>query len=296
MTSFRSGFAGILGQTNVGKSTFLNAVMGKKLLITSPKPQTTRNRIRCIYTTNSGQIVFVDSPGLHNPKNKLSQLIVREAFRTLRGLDLLLYVVEPWGKVTQYDNKILHELPPDLPVFLLVNKIDRAKANALEETLLAYERTDLFDELIPCSALTHKNINEVTRTIWPYLPERKPFFSTDAQTDRSEEFLVAEIIREHVFRLTYQEIPYCSAVRVKEMEQERDNLLSIIADIIVARESQKGILIGKKGEKIKTIGTKSRADIENMFGVRVFLKLRVKVVKDWSNDKSQIRELTGEYL
>jgi|LZCG01.1.fsa_nt_gb GTP-binding protein Era len=309
MGSFRSGFVGVLGQTNVGKSTFLNAVMGEDLLITSPKPQTTRNRIRCIYTRDEAQIVFIDTPGLHRPRNRLSRHILREAFRALRGLDLLLYMVEPWGRVSDYDRALLPQLAPwntgpsphptggeerGCPTFLLVNKIDLARGNDLAETLLAYEATGKFAELIPISARQRRNLDEVLRTIVPYLPERGPIFPPDVKLDHSEEFLVSEIIREGIFHSTYQEVPYTTAVWVKWMHEREDGLLEIRAEIVVDSESHKGIIIGKRGTMIKQIGTKARTRIESLLGARVFLELTVKVRKGWTKDDREIERLSGE--
>lgn len=294
MGSFRAGFVGVLGQTNVGKSTFLNAVMGEKLLITSPKPQTTRNRIRCIYTTDQAQIVFVDTPGLHRPHNKLSRHILREAFRALRGVDLLLYMVEPWGKVSDYDRVLLERLAnQDRPILLLVNKADLARGNDLEETLLAYEATGRFAELIPISATQEINLDEALRTIVSYLPEGRPYFPASVKIDRPEEFLISELIREKILQSTFQEIPYSTAVRVKWMHDREDGLLEIKAEIVVDRESQKGIIIGKGGSLIKQIGTQARADIESLLGTRIFLELRVKVQKGWTKDAGQIEQLAG---
>ncbi len=295
MGSFKAGFVGVLGQTNVGKSTFLNAVMGEKLLITSDKPQTTRNRIRCIYTTEEAQIVFVDTPGLHEPENLLSRRILREAFRALREVDVIAYMVEPWGRVTDYDKQLFDRLPEPLPpMILLVNKVDLAKGNALEETLLAYDATDKFVELIPICATQGLGIADAVNTIISYLPERPPLFPPDVKTDRSEEFLIAELIREKVFQLTYQEIPYSTAVRVKWMHEREDGILEIKAEIVVDRDSQKGIIIGKRGNLIKKIGTQARMEIEHLLGKHVFLELRVAVRKGWTRDAAEIERLTGK--
>ncbi len=291
-TPHKSGYVGVLGQTNVGKSTFLNAVMGQKLLITSPKPQTTRNRVRCVLTTEGAQIVFVDTPGLHRPQNKLGRYIVRQAFRAVRGLDLLVYVVEPWRRVSDYDSTLLRRLSrQDLPILLLVNKIDLARGNDLEETLIAYEATGQFSELIPISALKAINLDEALRTIVSYLPERKAHFPAEVKIDQPEEFLISELIREKIIHLAYQEIPYATATRVKWLREREDGMLEIKADILVERESQKGIIIGKGGRMIKRIGTLARAEIESLLGTRVFLELVVKVQKGWSKDLDQIKQL-----
>ena len=289
----RTGFVAVLGQTNVGKSTFLNAAIGQKLSITSSKPQTTRNRIRCVLTTDKAQIVFVDTPGLHQPSNQLSRRILREARRGLRGMDLLLYVVEPWGAVSDLDQMVFSEWKDiDIPVLLLVNKRDLAKGNALEETLLAYERTGLFAELIPMSATRPQGIDDVVETITRYLRPGMPLFPADQKSDQSETFLIAELIREKVFRLTHREIPYSTAVQLKWLTEREDGIVEIKAEIIVERESQKGILIGKGGKMIKRIGSMARTDIESLLGSRVFLETIVKVQAHWTSDSDQIEQLT----
>ncbi len=294
MGSFKSGVVGVLGQTNVGKSTFLNAVMGEKVVIASDKPQTTRNRIRCVYTTDAAQIVFVDTPGLHDPQNLLSRHILREAFRALREVDVIAYMVEPWGRVSDYDKKLFDRFPnPIPPMILLVNKVDLAKGNALEETLLAYDATGKFVELIPICSTQGLGIADAVNTIISYLPERPPLFPPEMKTDRSEEFLIAELIREKVFQLTYQEIPYSTAVRVKWMNEREDGILEIKAEIVVDRDSQKGIIIGKEGSLIKRIGTQARMDIERLLGKHVFLELRVTVRKGWTRDAAEIERLAG---
>ena len=289
----RTGFVAVLGQTNVGKSTFLNAAMGQKLLITSNKPQTTRNRIRCVLTTDEAQIVFVDTPGLHKPGDQLSRHILREARRGLRGMDLLIYVVEPWGEVTDLDNRIFAEWHDvEVPILLLVNKIDQAKGNALEETLIAYEKTGLFSELIPISATQSQGIGDVIETISKYLSPGLTLFPAEQKSDQTEDFLIAELIREKVFRLTHQEIPYSTAVQLKWLSERDDGIIEIKAEIIVERESQKGILIGKGGKMIKKIGSLARTDIESLLGSRIFLETIVKVRANWTNDSDQIKQLT----
>ena len=288
-----TGFVAVLGQTNVGKSTFLNAAMGQKLLITSNKPQTTRNRIRCVLTTDEAQIVFVDTPGLHKPGDQLSRHILREARRGLRGMDLLIYVVEPWGRILDFDRKIFAEWQDvTVPILLLVNKIDQAKGNALEETLIAYEKTGLFAELIPISATQSQGINDVIETILKYLSPGLTLFPAEQKSDQTEDFLIAELIREKVFRLTHREIPYSTAVRLKWLSERDDGIVEIKAEIIVERESQKGILIGKGGKMIKKIGSLARTDIESLLGSRVFLETIVKVRDNWTNDSDQIERLT----
>lgn len=284
----------VLGQTNVGKSTFLNAVLGRKVVITSDKPQTTRNRIRCILNTEHAQIVFVDTPGLHRVRNRLGRYIVREAYRALRGIDAMLYVVEPWGRVVDDDRRVFErwgDLP--VPILLLVNKIDLARGNLLEETLIAYERTGLFAELIPISATEGIGLDDAVRTLIGYLPERPPLFPEGAECTEDETFLIGELIREKIVRLTYQEIPYSIAVRVKWFHEREDGLVEIRAEIVVDRASQKGMIIGKGGSLIKRIGTLARSDIEAMLGSRVFLDLIVHVDPHWTKNEERIRQLTN---
>ncbi len=289
-----TGIVAVVGQTNVGKSTFLNAVLGRKLLITSAKPQTTRNQIRCILNTEAAQIVFVDTPGLHRPKNRLGRHIVREAHRALRGIDAMLYMVEPWGKVIAADREAFErwEQPP-FPVLLLVNKTDLARANQLEETLLAYADTGWFAELIPISAMQREGLDDVVKTLTSYLPERPPLFPEDLASERDESFLISELIREKVTRLTYQEIPHSVAVRVKWLHEREDGLVEIKAEIVVDRPSQKGIVVGKGASLIKRIGTLARSDIEALLGHRVYLDLIVQVEPHWTKDERRIQQLTN---
>ena len=291
----RFGIVAVVGQTNVGKSTFLNAILGRKLVITSEKPQTTRNRIRCILNTERAQIVFVDTPGLHRPRNRLGRHILREAHRALRGIDAMLYVIEPWGAVAEADRRAFERWgEAEFPILLLVNKIDLARGNRLEETLLAYEATKRFAELIPISATRGTGLDDVVETLTDYLPEGSRLFPEDADTEQEESFLISELIREKVIRHTYQEIPHSIAVRVKWLRERQDGLVEIRAEILVDRPSQKGILVGKGGGLIKRIGTLARADIEAMLGARVFLDLIVKVEPHWTKDEKRIEQLTRQ--
>ena len=289
------GIVAVVGQTNVGKSTFLNAVLGRKLLITSEKPQTTRNRIRCVLNTERAQIVFIDTPGLHRPRNRLGRHILREAHRAVRGIDAMLYVVEPWGKVIAADQQAFERWgDPEFPILLLVNKIDMARGNQLEETLLAYEATRLFAELIPISATNGLGLDDVVETLTGYLPDGDPLFPEDVESEQGETFLITELIREKVVRFTYQEIPHSIAVRMKWLHERDDGLVEIKAEIIVDRASQKGIIVGKAGGLIKKVGTLARADIEAMLGRRVFLDLIVKVDAHWTKDEGRIQRLTNQ--
>lgn len=293
---FKCGTVAVLGRTNVGKSAFINAALGRKVVIVSDQPQTTRNRIRCIYTREDAQVVFVDTPGLHQPVNKLSAHLLREAQRALSRVDEVAYMVEPTGSVHDYDRTVLpriQKLP--CPKVLLVNKMDLAKGNELPETLLAYDNLGIFSDLVPISATRHTNIDRALEVIISHLPEGSPLFPPEMLTDRPLEFLVAELIREKIFNLTYQEIPYSSAVVVEEIREREDKpLVEIYAKIFVAKDSQKGIVIGSGGQKLKEIGKQARMELEAMLGKKVFLSLEVKVRERWTEDEAEIARLTGD--
>ncbi len=291
---FRCGFVGVLGQTNVGKSTFLNALMGERLLITSAKPQATRNSIRCVLTSEGFQIVFVDTPGLHRPRNRLGRHLMREAARSVRDLDVIAYMIEPWRTVQDADRSALVRLSKTgRPILVLVNKIDKARGGDLEETLLAYAELDAVAELVPISAVTGYGLEEVVATLVKHLPESPPLYPADTRCDRSEDFLIEEILREKVMELTYQEIPYSLAARVKWIRERGDGVVEIQAEIVVDQESQKGILIGRGGSRVRTIGTRARRDIERLLGRHVFLEILVAVRQGWTKSDAEIRELTG---
>ncbi len=293
--SYRSGIAAVLGKTNVGKSTFINAAVGRKMLIVSDRPQTTRNRIRCVYTSEAGQVVFVDTPGLHRPVNQLSARIVKEAYRALAGVDVLVYMVEPWGEVDPYDAEVMGRLR-QLPCakLLLVNKVDAARSNAVPETLLAYDALGIFEELVPVSCARGRNVQEALALILERLPEGEPLFPDGAFTDRPLEFLAAEFVREKIYQLTYQEIPYSVAVMVERIDEREDKpLVEIHAVVYVARDSQKGIVIGSGGHKLKEIGRRARLDLEAMLGRQVYLRLDVKVRPEWTQNSADLARLTG---
>ncbi len=294
--AYRAGTVAVVGRTNVGKSTFINAVLGRKVVIVSDKPQTTRNRIRCILTTPEAQAVFVDTPGLHQPLNKLSAHLVRQAMKALSGVDELVYMVEPTGGVDPYDETVLPKVKAlPCPKVLLVNKSDQAKGNALPETLLAYEGLGIFSDLVPVSSLRGTNLERALSVILGHLPEGEPLFPPDMPTDRPLEFVVAELIREKIYHTTYQEIPYSTAVTVEQITEREDKpLLEIYATIYVAKDSQKGIVIGAGGQKLKEIGRLARLELEAMLGKKVFLSLQVRVKPKWTEDEAEIARLTGE--
>ncbi|HDI11785.1 MAG TPA: GTPase Era [Candidatus Acetothermia bacterium] len=289
---FKAGIVAVVGRTNVGKSTFINSLIGRKVVIVSDRPQTTRNRIRCILNTPEAQIVFVDTPGLHRPVNKLSEALVKEAMRALAGIDELVYMTEPTGGIDPFDEQVMpriKELP--CPKILLVNKIDLAKGNQLPETLLAYDSLGIFQELVPISCTRGKNLDRALEVIIRYLPEGEPLFPEEMPTDKPLEFIVAELIREKIYHFTYQEIPYSTAVVVEEIREREDKpLIEIYATIYVAKDSQKGIIIGRGGQRLKEIGRAARLDIEALLGKKVYLALQVRVKKNWTEDEALISQ------
>lgn len=293
--SFKSGFVGVLGQTNVGKSTFINAILGKKVLIVSEKRQSTRNRIRCIYNDPEAQIVFVDTPGLHKPVDKLSRLLLKQAFGALEGLDLVLYMIEPWEEIQEYDALMFEHLKKlSMPKFLLINKIDKAKGDQVPKTIETYAQTNLFAEIIPISCLQGINLGKTIQLVKQYLPEGPKYFPDEVTVDRPEEFVLAEIIREKVYNLTRQEIPYSAYVEVTQIQEREDKpLVEVYATIYVAKPSQKGILIGQGGKRIKEIGRLARLDMEQLLGTQVYLDLQVKVRERWNESEAQIARVLG---
>jgi len=292
---FRSGFVSIVGRPNVGKSTLLNFLLQEKVAIVSDKPQTTRNTIKGILTSEAYQIVFLDTPGIHKPRDEINRVMVRMALSTLQEVDLVLFVVEPddWlGKGDEYIGNILAEV--ETPVFVLINKMDRVpeaeRLGRIQHHREIYPERQLF----PISALKGEGVAEVLDEVVEKLPEGHPYFPEDQYTDQPLRFLSAEIIREKAFQFTGEEVPYAVAVEIvsyKEDSQGPSGLVAIEANIHVERSSQKGILIGKGGQMLKKIGTAARKDLEALIGAKVFLKLWVKVSKGWRNDPKRLWNL-----
>ncbi|MDK2855805.1 MAG: GTPase [Bacillota bacterium] len=290
--NYRSGFVALVGRPNVGKSTLMNALIGEKVAIVTPKPQTTRNRIHGIFTDDKRQIIFVDTPGIHKPRNRLGAYMVEVAKRALNEVDAVLYVVDGSAPVGNGDQEIagyFKELKT--PVLLAVNKVDTLSR---EETVVAldqYAKLADFAEVVPISALTGANLSTLLEVLTKYLPEGPQFYPPNMVTDQPERFIVAELIREQVLALTRDEVPHAVAVEVEEMEErEGKNLVYIRANIYVEKESQKRILIGKNGAMLKAIGQGARAGIEALLGVRTFLDLWVKVKEDWRDTASALRQ------
>jgi GTPase len=291
--TFLSGFIAIVGPPNVGKSTLLNRVLGKKIAIVSPKPQTTRNRITGIYHEPGCQMVFVDTPGIHRTRTPLHKSMVNSAQSAFKEVDLLVLMIEmPHPEAPEIPMIMGDIRKSKKPAVLIINKIDKGPKEKLLPIIAAYHETRSFKSIIPISALTGDGVENLLQELKSMLREGPAFFPEDVQTDQPESFLVSEIIREKIFLHTRQEMPYSSAVTVEGLEElpER-NLVSISARIHVESESQKGILIGRGGKMIKEIGQAAREDLESFFGSRVFLELLVRVDKNWSKDPRSLRRL-----
>ncbi|GMB07589.1 GTP-binding protein Era [Thermolongibacillus altinsuensis] len=290
---YKSGFVAIIGRPNVGKSTFLNRVIGQKIAIMSDKPQTTRNKIQGVYTTDDTQIIFIDTPGIHKPKHKLGDFMVKVAQSALQEVDLILFMVDAVEGLGRGDEFIMERLKQvDTPVFLVINKIDEVHPDDLLPLIDQYRSRHSFAEVVPISALQGNNVETLLEQIKKYLPEGPQYYPADQVTDHPERFIIAELIREKVLHLTREEVPHSVAVVVESIERrENSDTVYVAATIIVERDSQKGIIIGKRGQMLKEIGQRARMDIEALLGSKVFLELWVKVQKDWRNKLSQLRDL-----
>nr|WP_312853816.1 GTPase Era [Thermoactinomyces mirandus] len=288
---FRSGFVALIGRPNVGKSTLMNHVIGQKIAIMSDKPQTTRNKIRGVYTDETGQIVFLDTPGIHKPQSKLGELLVRTSRNALEEVDLILFLVDAAAGAGPGDQFIMENLKEvKTPVFLVVNKIDQVHPDDLLPLIDQYRNRFSFAEVVPISALQGNNTNALLQQIFFYLPEGPMYYPADQVTDHPERFIVGELIREKVLELTREEVPHSVAVVVEEVKARPDNrIVDVMATIYTERPSQKGILIGKKGALLKEVGSRARKDIERLLGVKIFLDLWVKVKKDWRNEELMLR-------
>ncbi|MCT2881876.1 GTPase Era [Lentilactobacillus buchneri] len=289
---FHSGFIAIVGRPNVGKSTFLNRVIGQKIAIMSDKPQTTRNKIQGVYTTKEAQIVFIDTPGIHKPQNKLGDFMMESALSALKEVDAVLFMVNAIEHRGAGDNFIIDQLKNvDKPIYLLINKIDEISPDDIMPIIEQYKNALEFKDVYPISALQGNNVPELIDTLIKELPNGPQYYPADEVTDHPERFVISELIREKVLELTRQEIPHSTAVVIESIKTE-DSLLRIRATIIVERDGQKGIVIGKGGSMLKKIGTLARKDIENMMGNKVFLELWVKVEPHW-RDKANLLNSYG---
>jgi GTPase len=295
--AFRSGFVSIIGRPNAGKSTLLNALVGEKLAIVTHKPQTTRNRIQGILNVKvkgkglNGQIILVDTPGIHKPENSLNKRMMQEVYDALEGCDLLLLLVDvtqKFGTGDEFALKLLNRASS--PVFLVLNKIDLVEKGKLLPIIERYSKLHKFREIIPISALKKRGLDELLQTILRALPDGPRYFPKDQITDQPERFLVAEIIREHVLLQTHEEVPYAATVVIERYE-EQGKLLKIAAAIYCEREGQKGIIIGRGGEMLKKIGTHARRELERRLGTKIFLELFVKVRPGWRDSRQFVEEL-----
>lgn len=290
--NYRSGFVAIVGRPNVGKSTFLNRVVGQKIAIMSDKAQTTRNKIQGVYTTKDVQIVFIDTPGIHKPQNKLGDFMMASALSALKEVDAVLFMVNATERRGAGDNFIIDQLKNvHKPIYLLINKIDEISPDDIMAIIEQYKNALQFKDVYPISALQGKNVPELIDALTKELPTGPQYYPADQVTDHPERFVISELIREKVLQLTRQEIPHSTAVYVENIKNDRD-ILHIQATIIVERDGQKAIVIGKGGSMLKKIGTLARKDIEHMMGNKVFLELWVKIEPRW-RDKANLLNSYG---
>ena len=285
--TFKSGFISIIGRTNVGKSTLMNRLIGEKIAIMSNKPQTTRNRIQTVLTTDTYQAVFIDTPGIHTPQNKLGEMMIKTANTTLNEVDIIFYLVEPHPIIGKNEATIIEKLKSvHTPIFLCINKIDSVSKEEVAETINKYKEELDFSEIIPISAYEGANIDALLKCIEKYLPEGPQFFPDDVLTDQPERQIVAELIREKALHLLDKEIPHGIAVEIDIMKSRKNgDIVDIEATIVCERDSHKRIIIGKQGAMIKEIGSKARYDMERLLGSKVYLTLWVKVKKNWRDSQ-----------
>lgn len=289
--AYKSGFVSLVGRPNVGKSTLLNRLVGQKIAIMSDKAQTTRNKIQGILTTENQQIVFIDTPGIHKPKHRLGDFMVKTALSTFDEVDVVLFLVNVTEKRGPGDNYVIEKLKEiDSPVFLVLNKIDQVHPDELLPIIEDYNKQMDFAEIVPISAIDGNNVEHLLETIRTYLPEGPQFYPDDQVTDHPEYFIVSELIREKVLERTREEIPHSIAVVVESMQRNADDKVEVRAVINVERKSQKGIIIGKQGKMIKDIGINARRDIEKLLGDKIYLELFVKVQSDWRDKQSNLND------
>lgn len=289
--NFKSGFVAIIGRPNVGKSTLMNHLIGQKIAITSKKPQTTRNKIQTVYTCEDGQIIFLDTPGIHKAKNKLGEYMVNVAEQTLKDVDVILWLVEPTTYIGAGEKHIAEQLQKtSLPVILVINKVDTVKKEHILQVIDNYRKLYDFAEIIPASALRGQNTKDIVNSLFKYMPYGPMFYDEDTVTDQPQRQIVAEIIREKALHALDEEIPHGIAVTIEKMrERKGQHIVDIEATIICERDSHKGIIIGKQGSMLKKIGSNARFEIEKMLEERVNLKIWVKVKKDWRDSDTLMK-------
>ena len=289
--NFKSGFVAIIGRPNVGKSTLMNHLIGQKIAITSKKPQTTRNKIQTVYTCEDGQIIFLDTPGIHKAKNKLGEYMVNVAEQTLKDVDVILWLVEPTTYIGAGEKHIAEQLQKtSLPVILVINKVDTVKKEDILQVIDNYRKLYDFAEIIPASALRGQNTKDIVNSLFKYMPYGPMFYDEDTVTDQPQRQIVAEIIREKALHALDEEIPHGIAVTIEKMRERKGQyIVDIEATIICERDSHKGIIIGKQGSMLKKIGSNARFEIEKMLEERVNLKIWVKVKKDWRDSDTLMK-------
>ncbi|WP_046214718.1 GTPase Era [Paenibacillus wulumuqiensis] len=289
---FKSGFVAIVGRPNVGKSTLMNQVIGQKIAIMSDKPQTTRNKIHGVYTTEEMQIVFLDTPGVHKRQSKLGDFMNQTALNTLNEVEAALFLVDAAEGLGGGDRFIIEHLKKvKTPVFLVINKIDQVAPEQLLPIIDKYRSLHEFAEIVPISAKLGNNVNTLLEQLGKYLPQGPQYYPDDQVTDHPEQFVCAELIREKILQMTREEIPHSIAVTIEDMYTQENGLVNISAVIYVERDSQKGIIIGKQGALLKEVGKRARMDIQNLLGSKTFLELWVKVKKDWRNQDRVLKDL-----
>ncbi|AZS14465.1 GTPase Era [Paenibacillus lutimineralis] len=291
-SKFKSGFVAIVGRPNVGKSTLMNQVIGQKIAIMSDKPQTTRNKIHGVYTTNEMQIVFLDTPGIHKRQSKLGDFMNTTALNTLGEVEAVLFLVDAAEGLGGGDRFIIEKLKDlSTPVILVLNKIDRVEPEALLPLIEEYSKLHDFAEIVPISAMLGNNVNTLLEQLGKYLPEGPQYYPEDQITDHPEQFVCAELIREKILHMTREEVPHSIAVTIEDMRVQDNGVVYVGAVIFVERDSQKGIIIGKQGAMLKEVGKRARMDIERLLGSKIFLELWVKVKKDWRNQERILKDL-----
>ncbi|WP_248926652.1 GTPase Era [Paenibacillus hamazuiensis] len=291
-TAFKSGFVAIIGRPNVGKSTLMNQVIGQKIAIMSDKPQTTRNKIHGVYTTEGAQIVFLDTPGIHKPTSKLGEHMMKVAHSSLNEVDVIMFLVDVAEGLGGGDRFIIEQLKKvTTPVILVLNKIDQVQPEQLLPIIVQYKELYEFAEIVPISSKLGNNVNTLLDQVIKYLSEGPQYYPADQVTDHPEQFVCAELIREKILHLTREEIPHSIAVAIEDMKVAENGVVHISAVIYVERDSQKGIIIGKQGALLKEVGKRARHDIEALLGSKTFLELWVKVKKDWRNQERVLKDL-----
>ncbi|WP_120465190.1 GTPase Era [Paenibacillus aceti] len=291
-SKFKSGFVAIIGRPNVGKSTLMNHVIGQKIAIMSDKPQTTRNKIHGVYTTDEMQVVFLDTPGIHKRQSKLGDFMNTTALNTLGEVEAVLFLIDAAEGLGGGDRFIIEKLKSvSTPVILVLNKIDRVQPEELLPLIEEYSKLYNFAEIVPISAMQGNNVNTLLEQVGKYLPEGPQYYPEDQITDHPEQFVIAELVREKILHLTREEVPHSIAVMIEDMYVQDNGVVYVGAVIFVERDSQKGIIIGKQGAMLKEVGRLARMDIERLLGSKIFLELWVKVKKDWRNQERVLRDL-----